>query len=87
MEQETDQRRLSGEGWYISIGIQLILDMNGLVWDSVLGLMCRMNLHWRPAQGELQMFEAKKQQPWRVFDSSLVNLSIIQIYQLFKCPL
>jgi len=26
--------------------------------------------HWRPAQGALQMFEAKKQQPCRVFDSS-----------------
>jgi len=26
--------------------------------------------HWRPAQGALHMLVAKKQHPWRVFDSS-----------------
>ena len=29
------------------------------------------NSHWRPAQGALHMLAAKKQHPWRVFDSSL----------------
>ena len=29
------------------------------------------NLQRRPAQGALQMLEAKRQQPWRVFDSNL----------------
>ena len=43
MEQETDQRRPSGEGWYISFGMRLFWDMSWLVWNSVLGLMC---LEW-----------------------------------------